>query len=246
MSILFRFFSLVVVLDAFIESVQAGAPSYGGNPLFHGKGTYYGTPPMAPNTHVHCHLPNNMFGLTTIAINADQYDNSKACGMCVRVYGSGKVCEHGIDPGDNSCGLGANPITGVFDAVITDELQERGYGDIDLGKHGDGHWGVSWHPIPCPWHNPKIVLHAGCNKNFAKVQGRYLDSPMEWVEINGQRSHNRFHDNFFVFQADGNGFNFDQNGKIFVKFQSTLGTTYCGQVDQNMQPEDYEYPAWVC
>lgn len=233
-----------------------GAPGVDWGKIYHGKGTYYGTPPMAPNTHVHCHLPNidrtALYGggiTKTIAINADMYGNSRACGMCVKVWGNGKRCQHGIDPGDNSCGLGANPIQSEpFLAVVTDELWERHGSDIDIGEHGDGHWAVWWTPIECPWdkRNSRIALHSGANPNYMKVQFRYLDTPMASVTLihgDGRRetSNYRFHDNYYVFNSglyDGDSVRFEA--------YSAKGTKYCGKIDSSFQSEPYEYHAQPC
>lgn len=89
------------------------------------------------------------------------------------------------------------------------------------------------------------MMHSGSNPHFAKIQMRYLDSPMEWMEMNGQMSHKRWHDNFFEFTSGGSGFDF-RNGKIQVRVMSQLGTMYCGEIDRAMRTENYEYPAWKC
>lgn len=239
-----RFAVLFTLLCAAARS--KAMPQYGQK--YQGRCTYYGTPPMAPNTHTHCHLPNSYMGMRTIAMNADQYDFSKVCGMCVRVHGSGKVCPNGVDPGDNSCGLGHDPVSGTFEAVVTDELWERGYGDIDMGMHGDGHWPVSWEPIPCPWDpKPAIALHAGSSSHYIKAQMRYLDSPMESMELNGKQSTWRFHDNFFVFFAEtGQTLQPKEDGLYHIKVRTVLGKTYCGTFDSSMNAEPFEYGAWAC
>ena len=231
---------------------------------YRGWGTYYGTPPMAPNSHVHCHLPNrdqtDKYGgvVRTIAINADQYAGSRACGMCVEVWGNGKMCEHGIQGPD--CGLGPPghhpPANHVFTphkwlAVVTDELWERGHGDIDVGIWGDGKFPVEWKPVPCPWdrRNARIALHAGANPYYMKVQFRYLDSPVKWVQIEstGQMSQERFHDNHFVFRANGgSGVSGWHNGQLKFRAESTLGTHYCGSIDLHFRAAPYEYNAYPC
>jgi hypothetical protein len=226
------------------DQYSMGLPDYGLQ-YKGGYGTYYGTPPMPGNSDVHCHLPNNMFGLTTIAINHQQYDGSKACGMCVRVFAPGTVCPNGNDPGDGSCGMGGNPITGTFDAVVTDELVERHRPDIDLGRAGDGKWAVTWMPIPCPEAAPKLTLHQGSNPYYAKIQMRLLDGPMAWMEMNGHRSPERYTDNHYVFQNMG-PFQFDSNDEISVKVKTVRGTTYCGKFDRQFKGQPYEYDAWKC
>lgn len=241
-----QFLRVAVLLYSIFCTFSLAMPEYGQK--YSGKATYYGTPPMAPNTHTHCHLPNNLMGMRTIAMNKVQYDLSRACGMCVRVHGSGAVCANGIDPGDNSCGLGADPIAGTFEAVVTDELWERGYGDIDLGRYGDGYWPVSWEPIPCPWDpKPAVAIHEGATSYYAKIQMRYLDSPMESMELNGVSSTWRYHDNFFVFFANSNNKLEPQaDGFFYIKARTVLGKTYCGKFDSRMQAEPYEYSAWAC
>jgi hypothetical protein len=163
---------------------------------------------MAPNTFVHCHLPNidqtdKYQGVSrTIAVNGAQYGGSAACGMCAEVWGSGKLCDGGVQGPD--CGLGqqGNAIHERFLAVVTDELWERGYGDIDIGVQGDGKYPVQWKPVPCPWAktNARLVLHAGSSVNYIKAQMRYMDSGMKWMknEGSGEVSNYRFHDNFLA------------------------------------------------
>jgi hypothetical protein len=226
--------------------VRANVGGASGSETFHGRATYYGTPPMAGQPSTACALENNMFGLRTVAMNKVQFDNSKGCGQCIRVYGSGVTCPGGVDPKDGSCGLGANPISGTFDAVVTDELVERGTGDIDLGTAGDGYWPVSWHKIPCPSHTPAIVLHPGSNKYFAKIQFRYIDSPFVSMELNGKPADYRYSDNYMVFSAQaGDGIPF-VGGKWSLTATSSLGTKYCGEIDSSFNPRPFEYPARKC
>jgi hypothetical protein len=224
---------------------------------YSGWATYYGTPPMAPNTHVHCHLPNidnasGFQGVTrTIAVNADQYGGSAACGMCAEVWGSGKMCAGGVQGPD--CGLGQdyNAVKDKFLAVVTDELWERGYGDIDIGVAGDGKYPVQWKPVACPWAktNARIVLHEGANAAYMKVQFRYLDSAVRWVQnvATGETSNYRYHDNFMVFAAGGDGIGgWSADGKLEFRAESALGTQYCGTIDRSFNCEPYEYSAWPC
>lgn len=222
------------------------------SPPLHLRATHHHSvsrPCAAPNTHVHCHLPNYAMGLRTIAMNKPQYDNSKACGMCVEVEAPGNVCEDYRDDPNNSCGLGGRPIKGKFIAIVTDELVERGHGDIDIGEVGDGHWPVYWRPIPCPipsWRKPAIALHAGANKNYMKVQFRYGDSPMAKVLMDGVESYERTHDNYFVFRRDGDGFHAGDDHVFYFEMWTMLGRKYCGNVDTNFMAEPYEYHAWDC
>lgn len=225
---------------------------------YSGFATYYGTPPMPGNSHVHCHLPNIGKGSgyaniqKTIAVSADQYMGSRACGLCAEVWGSGYMCPGG-QRGPH-CGLGNyhDRITDKFLAVVTDELKERRGADIDIGEYGDGHYPVQWKPVPCPWddNNARVVLHAGGNNHYLKVQFRYLNSPMESVELlSGNVAYSqRTHDNFFMFQANvpGHGWNYDGNGQLEFRARSMLGTHYCGKVDRMLHAEDYEYWAWKC
>jgi hypothetical protein len=117
-----------------------------------------------------------MFGLTTVAMNKFQYAGSVSCGQCIRVYRTGVRCPGGKDPDDGSCGLGANPISGTFDAIVTDELMERGLGDIDLGRQGDGFWPVSWQKIACPIEmDPTGILLRSCSCTWT-LHGHQLNS----------------------------------------------------------------------
>lgn len=247
--------ALAALALAALPLAAAQTPPIDGS-VYSGWGTYYGTPPMAPNTHVHCHLPNidqtNKYNgaVRTIAVNADQFGGSAACGMCVEVWGSGKMCDGGVQGHD--CGLGQqhNAIQEKFLAVVTDELWERGYGDIDIGVHGDGKYPVKWKPVRCPWTkaNVRMVLHAGANNHFLKVQFRYMDSGMKWVKNvgTGEVSNYRYHDNFFVFSNDGAGIGGWKGDSLEFRAESALGTQYCGKIDRAFRAEDYEYSAWTC
>lgn len=101
-------------------------------------------------------------------MNGDQWANSGVCGMCVEVWGSGKLCKHGQQR--NDCGMGRARYAPrkKFIAVVTDELGERQFGDIDIGEYGDGHYPVSWKPVVCPWNctsslsNPHFALYFFC------------------------------------------------------------------------------------
>lgn len=204
---------------------------------------------VAPNTHVHCHLPNWAMGLRTIAINRPQYDNSRACGMCIEVDAPGNRCEDHRDDPENKCGLGGRPIKGKFIAIITDELFERGEGDLDIGEVGDGHWPVFWKPVPCPipsWRSPAIVLHEGANRNYMKVQFRYNDSPMEKVIMDGEESFERTHDNYYVFYRPGDGYDAGSDGTFNLEMWTVLGRKYCGKIDTEFKAQPYEYHAWDC
>jgi hypothetical protein len=188
-----------------------------------------------------------MFGLTTVAMNKFQYAGSVSCGQCIRVYGTGVRCPGGKDPDDGSCGLGANPISGTFDAIVTDELMERGLGDIDLGRQGDGFWPVSWQKIACPIekHAPAIWLHDGSNRHFVKVLFMYLDSPWASIELNEMSSNKRWHDNYAEFSKSGDGIPFN-NGVWHLTATSTMGTKYCGTVDTALRTRPFEYKASKC
>lgn len=186
----------------------------------------------------------------TIAVNADQFAGSQVCGTCVEVWGHGRMCPNGVEGPD--CGLGQqhNAFERRFLAVVTDELWERGWGDIDVGVHGDGRYPVQWKPVPCPWDKTavRIVLHNGANRNFLKVQFRYMDSGMKWVknEGSGEVSNYRFHDNYFVFKDGDNELSGWDNGKLAFRAESNLGTQYCGEIDEQLKGEPYEYMAWPC
>lgn len=119
-----------------------------------------------------------------------------------------------------------------FLAVVTDELFERPFGDIDIGEHGWGHYPVSWKPVPCPWNdhvNAKIVLHPGASGHYLKVQLRFGNSPMDKAYIAQpgkywEESHWRFHDNFFIFQRHGGpGWEWDSNGQMEFRFITIFG-----------------------
>lgn len=73
--------------------------------------------------------------------------------------GNGKRFLHGKYLGNKCFGLGANLVTSEpFLAVVNDELWELHGDDINIVVHSDGHCGVWWRAIPCPWVNINSVF----------------------------------------------------------------------------------------
>lgn len=92
------------------------------------------------------------------------------------MYAKGNRCHNGHYTGNNECGLGRDPISGIFDAVVTDELVERGTGDIDIGEYGDGEWPVSWY-VSAALRTRKLYCHQLPNIRVYSAFGHSLSHP---------------------------------------------------------------------
>lgn len=72
----------------------------------------------------------------TVAMNGPQYA-AGACGMCLRVTGSGK-------------GKGLHPVVGTYYVYVNNLCPDCELGHLDFGNMvGDGLWDISWRAIPC-------------------------------------------------------------------------------------------------
>jgi len=106
--------------------------------------------------------PSFASSLTQVAINSADYvasGVSQACGMCISMKGTGS-------------GSGANPVSKTaFTAFVTDECPSCASGGIDLGKSGDGAWGIEWEAVVCPVGSYKIHYQfQGSNDYYIKLQ----------------------------------------------------------------------------
>lgn len=155
-------------------------------------------------------VPSIYSGMTPVAINAPQYDDSTSCGMCVEVTGTGE-------------GSGGTPITGTFKGYVSDQCPECKPGDLDLATSGDGRWKLSWKAIPCE--DGKVSFYfEGSNDFFLKMQPRNIGSPATSVKVGGVVG-SRTQDNFYEFQ-NGGAFKFP----VDVEVETVLGCVYSGKI----------------
>lgn len=113
-----------------------------------------------------------------IAINADQWAGSPSCGTCADAWGNGNLCPLGIQGPILCLGQQHKAIRHKVLTIVTDEIWDKGYGDIDIGEQGDGRYPVNWRIVACPWSDDKerIALHSGGSIYYMKIQFRYLNS----------------------------------------------------------------------
>lgn len=173
--------TLLVLLPVAVLSLSSA--EYG--PTFTGDGTYFGAT-EAGNCALRQPRPSMYADMVPVAINDAQYDDSKSCGACLNVTGSGH-------------GSGSNPIVGNFIAYVMDRCPECNYGDIDLSRDGDGRWDVSWRFIECPVQDLSFLFE-GSNEYYWKMQPRGLRSPATQVLVNGVAGE-RTQDNFYIFPS---------------------------------------------
>lgn len=149
-------------------------------------------------------LPYMYQKMIPVAINDDQYDNSKSCGACIQVRGSGR-------------GIGGRPIRGTFRAYVHDRCPECRRGDLDLSSSGDGRWHISWKFVACPM-NDAFFAFEGSNNFYKKIQVRGLRFPARAMWINGKKAE-RSQDNFFIahgwFPYSGSIRVIDVRGNVF-------------------------------
>ncbi|BFZ23916.1 hypothetical protein BsWGS_26955 [Bradybaena similaris] len=164
-------FLSTIILSADGASNQAVLNLYSHE--FKGDGTYYGKilegtcsygddiPAAAKDSRIYA----------LVALNAPQFLNSLACGICLRVVGSGH-------------GLGANPITGQHIVFVKDLCPECKTGDVDFALNGDGRWDISIQAVQCPVGNTKIQYSfQGSNQWYVKVQVRNSRIPITGLQL---------------------------------------------------------------
>ncbi|CAF1063288.1 unnamed protein product [Didymodactylos carnosus] len=131
---------------------------------------------------------------TTVAMNAQQFYGSEACGLCLEVTGNGE-------------GVGTKSIQGTFNVFVNNLCPECKKGDLDLGLNGDGRWKIEWKAIACNVDGPINYFFQGSNPYYIKVQARNYRHPVSKFAIiqNGVRKYlSRTQDNFFISKGDIN------------------------------------------
>lgn len=126
---------------------------------------------------------------TTVAVGYDNYDGSLGCGRCIEGEGSGN-------------GLGSDPISGPFQAFISDKCPECAAGDLDFAESGDGRWDISWKFVDCPGKDKPDFIFEGSNDFYWKMQPRGTSVPVKSLSVNGVDGE-RVDDNFFVVGSGG-------------------------------------------
>jgi len=184
----------------YYSNVQSGTATYYG--LYGGGGACTLDPtPFAGSNGV----------TTTVAISADVWDSSYACGMCIQVTATGS-------------GSGSNPVKGTFIAYVNNLCPECNPTSIDIGQSGDGAWGVTWKAVPCPVGTENIqFLLQGDNQYYIKLQARNTRYPVEGISILQSGVYHdlqRTADNFFT---AGSSVVFPLTYPITVKVTATTG-----------------------
>lgn len=99
-------------------------------------------------------------------------------------------------------GLGADPITGPFQAYIADKCPECAAGDLDFAQSGDGRWDISWRFVACPSSATPDFIFEGSNDFYWKIQPRGTNVPVSELTVSGVQGR-RVDDNFFVVDSGG-------------------------------------------
>lgn len=84
--------------------------------------------------------------MVTIALNREQFDNSRGCGLCIMYRGTGG-------------GIGVTPLstTQWTMGIVNNQCPECQFGDIDQNINGDGRWRTEWFAVPCNVGDSKIT-----------------------------------------------------------------------------------------
>lgn len=150
-------------------------------------------------------------GMVPVAVGSDQFEGSAMCGACVEVTGTG-------------VGAGDTPISGTFLGYVSDYCKDCEYGGLELGKVGDGRWGVSWKVVECG--GGPIGLHFGPSTKYAwKMQPRGMTSPASSVTVGGVPA-KRTGRNYFIAKSKPG---FKLPVKVIVK--TVVGETITSQVN---------------
>ena len=108
--------------------------------------------------------------LMVAAMNAPQFDNSSACGMCVEVTGP----------------------KGTIVLRIVDVCPECGSGDLDMSvhafdliaEHSAGRVPISWVPVACDTSGPLAIrFKEGSSQYWLAVQARNSRIPVKRIEM---------------------------------------------------------------
>lgn len=137
-----------------------------------GPGTYYGNYTSGGNCMLDPTPPDGLVSISvTVAAETSVYANSKTCGMCIQVTGTGT-------------GSGANPITGTQLVYVNNECPSCSTDGLDFGEGGDGSWGLSWKAVPCPLEgNIQYVFKDGSGSTWIELQVRNNIVPVYTVEL---------------------------------------------------------------
>ena len=180
---------------------------------YKGEGTFYGATGAG-----HCSLDAAEPGepLMFAAMNAEQYDNSEACGAYVEV--SGPKQEEGAEP---------------IIVKIVDECPECQPGDLDLSLEAfgliadpnDGRVPISWHLVN-PGKTDPIIYHSkegSTNEYWTAIQIRNSNAPISMLEMQEDDGSwtelKREPYNYFI-DSDGVG-----AGEQTFRITNTLGQT---------------------
>jgi len=135
-----------------------------------GDGTYYGANSGSGGACSIYPRPSFASNIPTVAMNAPQWANSGACGMCLQLSGSGK-------------GSGANPITGTTLVMVDNLCPECKTGSLDLAKNGDGRWSINWIAVDCPTSGGLTYKFQGSNPYYLKMQIGNHKIPVQAVQF---------------------------------------------------------------
>lgn len=181
-----------------------------------GDGTYYGL----TNGAGHCSfqfsksesLPWATGINSFVALNAPQYGDSSACGLCLQYKGTGS-------------GSGGDPVSPSPQyGLIADECPECLTGSLDIAEAKDGRWGISWLPVQCQVGTSSFQYSfQGSNSYYIKMSVTNTRVPVQSVSLSiggAYASMKRTIDNYFVLFS-GNPVTFPAD----VQVTSILGDT---------------------
>ena len=137
----------VVVVATALAPTASAAISVGQS--FAGDATYYGAGNDRRGACGGNGKPTGPGGITTVAINSQQWEGGNNCGICIEGRGTG-------------VGAGGNPV-GTFFAAVNNLCPECKYGDIDFAMNGDGRWKVEWKRVDCASKSGRKLLQANAD-----------------------------------------------------------------------------------
>ena len=116
---------------------------------FAGEATYYGAGNDNRGACGGNGKPTGPGGITTVAINSQQWEGGNNCGICIEGRGTG-------------VGAGGNPV-GKFFAAVNNLCPECKYGDVDFAMNGDGRWKVEWKRVDCASKTGRKLMQANAD-----------------------------------------------------------------------------------
>jgi hypothetical protein len=143
---MFRSSLLVLVLALAASAASSASAGIAVGQSFVGEATYYG---QGNDNRGACGgngKPTGPGGITTVAINSQQWEGGANCGFCLEGRGTG-------------VGAGATPV-GKFFVAVNNLCPECKYGDIDFALNGDGRWKVEWKRVDCASKSGRKLLQA--------------------------------------------------------------------------------------